>query len=212
MSGRFVPTAEDYLAQHKERLAWMPWLFAGLKPELREPLRAWQAEVQARLVALECITLGEDCFIAPDAKLFAEPKRPIVIGNGVTIASGCFLHGPITLGDGVSLNARVSMDGGRAGITVGKSARIATGVTIYAFDHGIDVGSPIADQRTTSRGIRIEDDVWLGAGSGITDGVTLGRGAVVGMGAVVTRDVEANVIVGGSPARPIGRRRGTSGG
>jgi acetyltransferase-like isoleucine patch superfamily enzyme len=207
MTARFVPTTEDYLAQHKERLAWMPWLYAGLKPELRDPIRAWQAELQARLVALECITIGDDCFIAPDAKLFAEPKRPIVIGHGVCIASGCFLHGPITLGDGVSLNARVSMDGGAAGITVGKGARIATGVTIYAFNHGIMSESPIADQRTTSLGIRIADDVWLGAGSGITDGVTLARGAVVGMGAVVTRNVEANVIVGGSPARPIGTRR-----
>lgn len=207
MSDAFVPTAEDYLAQHKERLSWMPWLYAGLKAELREPIRAWQAELQARLVALECVTLGEGCFIAPDAKLFAEPKRPIVIGTGVTIASGCFLHGPITLGDGVSLNARVTMDGGRAGITVGRGARIATGVTIYAFDHGLDEGSPIAEQKTTSRGIRIEDDVWLGAGSGITDGVTVHAGAVVGMGAVVTRDVPAHTVVGGSPARPIGRRR-----
>jgi acetyltransferase-like isoleucine patch superfamily enzyme len=203
----FAPTAEDYLAQHKERLAWMPWLYAGLKAELREPIRAWQREIQERLAALECVTFGEDCFIAPEAKLFAEPKRPIVIGHGVTIASGCFLHGPITLADGVSLNARVSMDGGRAGIRVGKGARIATGVTIYAFDHGLDAGSPIAEQKTTSRGIHIEDDVWLGAGSGITDGVTVGRGAVVGMGAVVTRNVEANTVVGGSPARRIGTRR-----
>jgi acetyltransferase-like isoleucine patch superfamily enzyme len=207
MTARFEPTAEDYLAQHKERLSWMPWLYAALKPELREPIRAWQQEVQARLAALECVTFGDDCFVAPDAKLFAEPKRPIVIGHGVTIASGCFLHGPITLSDGVSLNARVSMDGGRAGITIGRGARIATGVTIYAFNHGMAHGTAIAEQRTSSRGIRIEDDVWLGAGSGVTDGVTIRGGAVVGMGAVVTRDVEANMLVGGSPARPIGTRR-----
>jgi len=202
----FTPTPEDYLAQHQERLAWMPWLYASLKPELREEIRAWQAALQARLAALECITFGEDCFVAPDAHLFAEPKRPIVIGHRVTIASGVFLHGPLTLGDDVSLNARVSMDGGAAGITIGAGCRVATGVTIYAFDHGFAAGTPIAKQRTTSKGIRIEDDVWLGAGSGITDGVTLGRGAVVGMGAVVTRDVAPNTIVGGSPARVIGRR------
>lgn len=207
MIARFEPTAEDYLAQHKERLAWMPWLYAGLKPELRAPLRDWQAEVQARFAALECITFGEDCFVAPDAKLFAEPKRPIVVGRGVSIASGCFLHGPITLGDGASLNARVSMDGGAAGITVGAGARIATGVTIYAFDHGMAAASPIAEQKTTSRGVHIDDDVWIGAGAGVTDGVRIGRGAVVGMGAVVTRDVEPYTVVGGSPARPIGTRR-----
>ncbi len=201
-----VPTPEDFMARHQERLAWMPWLYAGLKPELRRPLRAWQAAIQARLVALECITIGDDCFLAPDAQLFAEPRRPIVIGNAVTIASGSFLHGPVTIGDNVSINARVSMDGGGAGIVIGAGCRIATGVMIYAFNHGMAPGVSISTQKTTSRGIVLGCDVWIGAGAGITDGVRIGDGAVVGMGSVVTRDVEAGAIVGGSPARVIGTR------
>jgi acetyltransferase-like isoleucine patch superfamily enzyme len=203
----FTPTREDYLAQHKERLAWMPWLYASLRGELREAIRAWQHELQARLVALECVTFGEGCFVAPDARLFAEPKRGITVGDGVTIASGAFLHGPIVLEAGASVNARVSMDGGAAGVVIGAGSRIATGATLYAFDHGLAADAPIAEQRTRSRGIRVGRDVWIGAGAGVTDGVSLGDGSVVGMGAVVTRDVDPWVIVGGSPARPIGRRR-----
>ena len=202
----FVVGPTDHVEQHKRRLSWMPWLYARLRGEHREAIVAWQRDIQARLVTLECVTIGEDCFIAPDAQVFAEPTRPIRIGSRVTIASGAFLHGPIDLADDVSINARVSMDGGAEGIVVGRGCRIATGATIYAFDHGTALGSPVARQRTTSKGIRIADDVWIGAGAGITDGVVVGDGAVIAMGAVVTRDVAPATIVGGVPARPIGTR------
>jgi acetyltransferase-like isoleucine patch superfamily enzyme len=59
----------------------------------------------------------------------------------------------------------------------------------------------------TSRGIRIGEDVWLGAGSGVTDGVSIGSHAVVGMGSVVTRDVPEWAVVAGVPARVLGDRR-----
>ena len=99
------------------------------------------------------------------------------------------------------------LGGGRAGIVIGSKVRIAAGAKLFAFEHGLAAGAPIVDQRTTSAGIRIGDDVWLGANAGITDGVTIGSHAVVGMGAVVVDDVPAWVIVGGVPARVLGDRR-----
>jgi acetyltransferase-like isoleucine patch superfamily enzyme len=199
---------EHYREQHMLRLAWMPRLWAGLDPKLRAWAQPWQDELQARLRALEAVDIGAGCFIAPQAKLFAEPKRPIVLGDRVTIAAEVFLHGPITLGDDVSINPRVNMDGGRVGIRVGAGTRIATAVNIFAFDHGIAADAEIRAQPVRSRGITIGRDVWIGAGAGVTDGVTIGDHAVVGMGAVVTRDVPAWAIVGGVPAVVIGDRRG----
>jgi acetyltransferase-like isoleucine patch superfamily enzyme len=193
--------------QHKLRLSWMPWLYFTLKPRHRAWAEPWQREVQERLRAVETIRIGLGCFIAPEARLFAEPGRAIVIGDGCSIAADVFIHGPVILGPNVSLNARASVDGGAAGVRVGEGTRIATGATLYAFDHQLAPDRPIREQPVRSRGITLGEDVWVGANAGITDGVTVGAHAVVGMGAVVTRDVPDWAIVGGAPARVIGDRR-----
>ncbi len=65
---------------------------------------------------------------------------------------------------------------------------------------------PILKQGFTQKGITIGNDVWIGAGSTILDGVNVGEGVVVAAGAVVTKDVPAYSIVGGVPARIIGER------
>jgi acetyltransferase-like isoleucine patch superfamily enzyme len=196
-----------YREQHKLRLSWMPWLYFGLKDRHRIWAEVWQEEVQANLRALETVVIGEDGFIAPEARLFGEPGRAVHIGNRCAIAAEAFLHGPITLGNDVSINARASLDGGAKGIRIGDGTRIATGVAIYAFDHGIAPDRLIREQPVASEGIEIGSDVWIGALAGITDGVRIGDHAVVAMGAVVTREVEPWAIVAGVPARVIGDRR-----
>ena len=202
------PSREQLLReQHKRRLSWMPWLYFSLKPEQRAWVDAWQHEVQAALRSCEAVEIAEGCFIAPEARIFGEPRRGITIGAGSSIGADAFVHGPVTLGRNVSLNARVSLDGGAAGIRIGEGTRIATGATLYAFDHGLAPDLAVRDQPTRSRGISLGADVWLGANAGVTDGVSIGDHAVVGMGAVVTRDVAEWAIVGGVPARVIGDRR-----
>ena len=194
-------------AQHQRRLAWMPWLYFALKPRHKAWAEAWQAEVQALLLAQETVQLGAGCFIAPDAAIFGEPGRPVILGERCAVAAQAFLHGPITLGNDVSVNAGARLDGGRKGLFIGDATRIASGVAIYAFDHGLKPERDIKDQPVRSRGIHIGRDVWIGANAGITDGVRVGDHAVVAMGAVVTRDVPDWAIVGGVPARVIGDRR-----
>lgn len=193
--------------QHKLRLSWMPWLYFTLKPKHRAWAEAWQREVQQRLREQETVEIGEGCFVAPEARIFGEPGRPVVIGEGCAIAADAFLHGPITLGRRVSVNARASLDGGAKGIIIGEGSRIATGAALYAFDHGLAPDRFVMDQPVTSQGIVLGKDVWIGAQACVTDGVRIGDHAVVGMGAVVTSDVPEWAIVGGVPARVIGDRR-----
>ncbi|WLT31677.1 DapH/DapD/GlmU-related protein [Geothrix sp. PMB-07] len=193
--------------QHKRRLSWMPWLYFALKVRHRDWAQAWQAEVQAQLLAQETVHLGEGCFIAPEAAIFGEPGRPVVLGDRCAIAAQAFLHGPITLGSDVSVNAGARLDGGRKGLVIGDGTRIASGAALYAFDHGLKSDRDIKDQPVRSRGIRIGRDVWIGANAGVTDGVTIGDHAVVAMGAVVVRDVPEWSIVAGVPAAVVGDRR-----
>jgi acetyltransferase-like isoleucine patch superfamily enzyme len=91
---------------------------------------------------------------------------------------------------------------GQGGLYIGNGVRIAAQTVIIPANH--DYADPdrfIHEQGITCLGIRIEDDVWVGAGARILDGVTIGKGAIIGSGSVVTRDVPSFAIVGGVPAR-----------
>jgi maltose O-acetyltransferase len=79
---------------------------------------------------------------------------------------------------------------------------ISPDVTILTAQHLHDD----ATFALTSRPVVVEDHVWIGTRATILPGVTVGRGAVVATGSVVTKDVAPLDIVGGVPARPIGRR------
>ncbi len=184
----------------------MPWLFFRAPAAVAQWANPWQQDIHAALRALEDVDLDPECFIAEGADVVAEPGRRVVIGARAAVAVGAFVHGPVQLGAGASVNSNATLDGGRAGIVVGEGTRIATGARIFAFDHGLARDMPIVEQPVRSRGIAIGRDVWIGANAGVTDGVTIGDHAVVAMGAVVTHDVEPYAIVGGVPARPIGRR------
>lgn len=59
----------EFRAQHLRRLSWMPWLYPSLKPKHLGWAQPWQQEVQRKLTEQETVTLGEDCFIAPEAVL-----------------------------------------------------------------------------------------------------------------------------------------------
>jgi acetyltransferase-like isoleucine patch superfamily enzyme len=198
---------EEYQAQHKQRLSYMPWLYHSLKPKLKAWAEPWQSELQSRLSQLETISFGEGCFIAPSANLFAEPGRDIIIGDHCTIAADVFIHGPARFGHHVAINHNVSMDGGSSGITIGDHSRIACQCTFFAFNHGVAPDKLIREQAVNSQGIVIGSDVWIGANVSIVDGVTIADHAVIGMGSVVTQDIPEYAIAVGNPARVIADRR-----
>jgi len=94
------------------------------------------------------------------------------------------------------------------GVTIGKYVMFAPQVAILGGDHRTDIpGTPMMfSGRPPMPPTVIEDDVWIGFRVIIMAGVRIGRGSVVAAGAVVTKDVEPYTIVGGVPAKQIGRR------
>lgn len=198
---------ETLRARHRLRMEHMPWLYFDAPAAIRAWAEPWQRAVRERLAALEAVEIDEGAFVAESARIFAEPHRTVRVGRGASVAAEAFVHGPVELAEGASLNVRAVVDGGRSGVRIGAHTRIASGVSIYAFDHGMSPKERIAEQRVRSRGVEVGSDVWIGANAGVTDGVRIGDHAVVGMGAVVTRDVPPWAMVAGVPARVIGDRR-----
>ncbi|MBU3847268.1 MAG: acyltransferase [Candidatus Acinetobacter avistercoris] len=192
-----------YREQHKHRLNYMPWLYWSLKPKNRGWAEQWQEEYQNYLMDMETVEIGKNCFISPLAHIFAEPGRKIIIGDNSFIAADCTLHGPLTIGNEVAINHHCILDGGRVGIRLHDQVRMAAYCHLYAFDHGMDLAEPIYKQAVRSRGIEIEEDVWLGAHVGIKDGVKIGKHAVVGMNSMVTKDILEREVVAGNPAQRI---------
>jgi len=93
-------------------------------------------------------------------------------------------------------------------IKIGKSCLIASHVGIYANNHNFaDPTRLIGEQGVTRQGITIEDDCWLGTGVKVLDGVTIGRGSVIGAGAVVTKNISPYSVAVGVPARVVTSRK-----
>ena len=201
-----TPQQYKYQEQHKRRLSYMPWLYFTLKKKHLEWATPWQEDIQNALVDLETVQFGQNCFVSPQANLFAEPNRDLIFGDRCQIAADTVIHGPITCANKVSINHHCTLDGGQAGIRIGEGCRIGAHSALFAFNHGMDKARMISDQPVTSKGITLGRDVWLGSHVKITDGVSIGEGAVIGMGSVVTKDIPAFAKAAGNPAKVFGYR------
>jgi maltose O-acetyltransferase len=128
----------------------------------------------------------------------------IKIGKGSTIHMWASFFEPrnIEIGEDSKIGDHVFLDG-RAQLVIGSHVDIASGVMIYNSEH--DLESPEFAAREEK--VEIGDYVFIGPRAIILPGVTVGRGAVVAAGAVVTKSVPKFTIVGGVPAKPIGERK-----
>jgi len=92
-------------------------------------------------------------------------------------------------------------------VRIGEQCVIADRAMFIDFDHGVvEVERPIRLQGIYKRDVEVGSNVWIGYGACILRGVRVGDNSVIGTNAVVTKDVPANAVVGGSPARIIRMR------
>jgi acetyltransferase-like isoleucine patch superfamily enzyme len=112
--------------------------------------------------------------------------------------------GLITIGNRCSINQYVIIYGNGKGVIIGNDVMIAAHTVIIPFNHKFEnLAVPMYSQGISSKGIFIEDDVWIGAGCKILDGVKIGRGSIIAAGAVVTKDILPNSVVTGIPGKVI---------
>lgn len=127
------------------------------------------------------LKIGHNSYIHRDCKFFHVGK--LVVGNNCTINFGCYLDN-------------------RRGINIGNNVGIAHNTKIYTLGH--DYNDPRFPTKGSS--VTIHDNAFVFSNVLIMPGVTIGEGAIVLAGSVVTKDVESWTIVGGNPAKPIKKR------
>nr|WP_321573710.1 acyltransferase [Nocardioides sp. Kera G14] len=128
------------------------------------------------------IKMGERCFMGKNSRIWS--AEMVTVGNNVLISHDANIHDTISH----SLSVADRRD---------------------HFDSMFsEIGHPTSLPNVPSAPVIIEDDAWIGFGAAVMKGVTVGRGAVVGAHAVVTKDVPPYAIVVGNPARIVGTARG----
>lgn len=123
----------------------------------------------------------------------------------VLLASGPARRGKITIGEGTYINRHTMLDAHER-VAVGCNCMIGPGCYITDGDHGVSADDDPGKLPMQVEPVVIEDGVWLGAHVVVLRGVTIGRRAVVGAGAVVTHNVAPGACVVGVPAKPICKR------
>jgi len=156
--------------------------------------------------------LGAHVFIGDRVVIFRDTDGgPVELAERVHLYGDTYIQtgdgGSLTVGPDTHIQPRCQFSAYKAPIQIGCGVQIAPNCAFYPYDHGIAPGQLIKKQPLqTKGGIIIDDDAWLGCGVIVLDGVRIGKGAVVGAGAVVTQDVPDGAIAVGVPARVVNTR------
>ena len=180
--------------QFKEKIKKQPYIVA----ESEMHLHMHEAADNARKIMAE---INNSYHTMPELRqLFSE-----LIGQAMDEKFGLFPpfytdYGKnITLGKGVFINEGCCFQD-QGGIEIGDNSLIGQQVVIATLNHDLN---PVKRKNMLPSPVKIGNNVWIGAHATILAGVTIGDNAVVAAGAVVTKDVQANVVVGGVPAKII---------
>lgn len=172
-----------------------------------------------RVVARGLLQIGTGVALADNVAINAASTDGIVLNSNVTLDNHAILRASgvlrnlgvgIVVGENSSIGAYNFIHGG-GGVKIGANCLLGPNVSIFSENHKFeDIARPIRLQGESRSAVFIEDDVWVGAGSTILPGVTIGTGAIIAAGSVVTRSVPAFAVAGGVPAKIIKMRTGAA--
>lgn len=147
---------------------------------------------------------GSGSKIYHSVRMDTPPYRRFWLGRHSVIESFCCINnavGDVTIGDYTRIGIHNTIIGP---VCIGNHVNLAQGITVTALNHNFeDASKRIDEQGISTKPVVIGDDVWIGANAVILPGVTIGSHCVVAAGAVVTKDVPDNCVVGGVPAKVI---------
>jgi acetyltransferase-like isoleucine patch superfamily enzyme len=194
--------------------------------QLKEALRTWRWMRQKNMINRHFALLAARWLwlklrygkrFQTEGMCFICPRVKFEIGRGATLRIGRWSwvghDSKIRVHEGeVSIGAKTVMGqectiSAYQRVEIGRECIIADRVMLIDFDHGVvEVERPIRMQGIYKRDVRVGSNVWMGYGSCILRGVSIGHNSVVGTNAVVTKDVPENAVVGGVPARVLRMR------
>lgn len=175
-----------------------------LKAFIRSPFATIVLLVRRQVLRLKGVTFGRKLYL--EGHIDVAVARNVRLGDHVRLGKGVYLgtwpKSKLVVGDN-SYIGRWSIILAHQSVVIGNDCLVAPGCHITDVNHGIAPGELIRNQPLVSKPVRIGNDVWVGVGSSILPGVTIGNGAVIGARSVVTHDVPANAVVVGAPAKII---------
>ncbi len=149
------------------------------------------------------------CFICPRVKLEIGPDAKLHMGRWAWIGHGSKIRvheGEVHIGAKTVMGQECTISAYQH-VEIGRECIVADRVMLIDFDHGVvEVERAIRAQGIYKRDVRVGSNVWIGYGACVLRGVTVGDNAIVGTNAVVTKEVPANAVVGGVPAKLIRMR------
>lgn len=158
------------------------------------------------------LRLGANVFIDDRVTIFqAKNGGSVELGDRVAILKDTILEtgygGHLTIGAETWIHPHCQVNAYKAPIQIGANVQIAPNCAFYPYNHGLVPGELIKNQPLqTKGGIIIDDDAWLGFGVIVLSGVRIGKGAVIGAGAIVTDNIPDGAIAVGAPARVVKMR------
>jgi acetyltransferase-like isoleucine patch superfamily enzyme len=159
------------------------------------------------------VRLGKHILIGDRVLIYQDSGGgPVVLGDGVHLYRDCGIQtgagGSVEIGANTRIQPRCQFSAYKQAINIGRDVMIAPNCAFYPYDHGMEPGQPMSTQPLISKGpIIVEDGAWISTGVIVLANVRIGKGAVIGAGAVVTKDVPDEAIASGSPARVVKMRR-----